>query len=68
MPLQPVRELDNDVIMEDDNSAGSNLQPQIMNDQPRQDNMLAYDSLQAIIRLGALFCTDLKGVLNLAFT
>ena len=46
LPLQPLREYDQDVVMEDNNRAGLIQQPQGDNDEPRQDNMLAYDPQQ----------------------
>ena len=56
LPLQPVREFERDVVMQDKDSAEQNLnvnvqvemQHQAINEQPRQDNMLAFNPQQVM--------------------
>ena len=57
LPLQPVREFERDVVMQDRNNEEHNLnvndqvemQHQASNEQPRQDNMLAFKPQHCII-------------------
>ena len=55
LPLQPARELAQDVVMENSNDAGSNQQQpnQMVSDRPRQDDMLAFDPEQIEIDFSA---------------